>query len=408
MADCGIPIYLSAAWKGVPFFCDSSNDEFGRRGDVYEYPLSDDVGFKDLGRRARRFKVEGYLIGSDQVELTQAMASAAEDPEPGTLDHPVYGSQLVSCVTLTTSADYRRDKKRTKLSFEFVEASPSMSPFQVGTGTISTIFNLGSDAVAMSYQNAPWTANAYDSAFASDISTQLGSLIAPATDERSFDAIDYLNRGANSQYLFGVAPAAVNRVGTTATSSGTLRQTLLYPTYASVADPIDYGSATVRRIHTDALRRLRDFNAYVVNRSEQLASYTPSVRALVITSRLILIRDYAVAAAEKTYDTVRAALDDLDFIMAVYDEEETAAVAQCDDVLTAAIRTARAAAASTILARNIRRPGIAEFHVEGQWPSLVVSQKVYGTGRLCEQIENYNGLMNPFWMGRDVIAPAGE
>jgi prophage DNA circulation protein len=76
VTDCIAPVYLDASWKGVPFFVENSADEFGRRGDLYEYPLSDDIGYKDLGRKARRFKVEGYLIGTDQVGLTQEMASA--------------------------------------------------------------------------------------------------------------------------------------------------------------------------------------------------------------------------------------------------------------------------------------------------------------------------------------------
>src|SRR5262245_52975871 len=100
-ADCKVPTYQRATWKGVPFEVESSADEFGRRGDLYEYPLSEDTAFKDLGRKARRFRVEGYLIGAEQVSLTQRMQRAAESPEPGTLVHPMYGSQRVSCATLT-------------------------------------------------------------------------------------------------------------------------------------------------------------------------------------------------------------------------------------------------------------------------------------------------------------------
>src|SRR5262245_20532788 len=132
MVDCIEPFYLPASWKGVPFSVESSSDQFGRRGDSYEYPLSNDVGYKDLGRKARRFKVEGYLIGSDQVLKTNLMKFAAESSEPGLLVHPMYGPQIVACVTLTANADYKKDKKRTRLSFEFLEAPQSLAPFLAG------------------------------------------------------------------------------------------------------------------------------------------------------------------------------------------------------------------------------------------------------------------------------------
>src|SRR5215475_9877075 len=83
--DCDAPTYASAqgsylhaSYNGVEFFVETSSDEFGRRGDLYEYPLSDDTGYKDLGRKARRFKVEGYLIGADQVEKTRRIVDTVE------------------------------------------------------------------------------------------------------------------------------------------------------------------------------------------------------------------------------------------------------------------------------------------------------------------------------------------
>src|SRR5262245_23213606 len=79
-ASLVVPTYLPASWKGIPFVCTDTDDTFGRRGHLYEYPLSERVAWKDLGRKARRFKVNGYLIGGDQISQTNAMAAAAESP----------------------------------------------------------------------------------------------------------------------------------------------------------------------------------------------------------------------------------------------------------------------------------------------------------------------------------------
>jgi len=103
---------------------------------------------------------------------------------------------------------------------------------------------------------------------------------------------------------------------------------------------------------------------------------------------------------------VSEALIDLDFVMAVYDDEERMATERCYDVLVTAIRQARADAARLILQQNVRLPGIVTQPVQGFWPSLVVSHKLYADGRRYAQVENYNASQSPFYMGRDVVALA--
>jgi len=403
--DCLVPVFVEASWKGVPFHVEESSDDFGRRGDLYEYPLSEQTGYKDLGRKARRFNVEGYLIGGNQVALTVAMAAAAESPEPGMLMHPIYGPQLVACVKLTTKAEYRAKKRLTKLSFDFVEGTASMAPYMIGAA-VSALFASGSNAVAASKQQAVWVPTATTDVVARDISDALARQIAPAVDEDSYDAISRLERG-DPLTIFAAAeidPAAPRRVG--APRAAALPSTVMlprpYPTFADAVDPIDDGTATVRRIHEDALRRLREFNAYVVDRQEG----TPSVQSLVLSTRLAMIRDYALTAAQSTYQTVTAAVADLDFVMAVYDDEERAAADRCDDALVTAIRAARADAAGTILAQNVRLPGVTESSADGVWPSVVVAHKLYGDGKRYGDVESYNPRMPPFFIGREVVAPS--
>jgi prophage DNA circulation protein len=92
--------------------------------------------------------------------------------------------------------------------------------------------------------------------------------------------------------------------------------------------------------------------------------------------------------------------------MAVYDDEECIAINHCDDVLTAAVRDARAVAAQTILSQNIRLPGVSQSAVDGLWPSLVVAHKLYFDGARYAEVENYNPTMSPYFMGRAVVAPS--
>jgi len=397
-----VPTYQRASWKGVPFICEETSDEFGRRGHLYEYPLSDRIGYKDLGRKARRFSVTGYLIGGDQVAQTRAMASAAESPEPGILIHPAYGAQRCACVKLTTKLDYYGDKRRTKLDFDFVEASDSMAPFVLGNAT-ANMFAVGSaavDAAKLGFWNPNESASPPAYEVANQVSLALARLIEPADDEDTFDAISMLQRGsavANFPELPPILQPYIS-MGFAVFQPGEM-----YQEFAEVFEPIDHGTAVIRLNHADALERLREFNAMVVDAS---ISGNLSVETLVIASRLALARDYALVAIQTRYTTVSEALQSLDFVMAIYDEEEAAATRRCDDKLVVAIRAARAEASQAILSANIRLPGIVESNVNGVWPSLLAAHKIYADGTRYEEVERYNPTMPPFFIGREVTAPA--
>lgn len=413
------PQYMAASWKGVPFFCESSSDEFGRRGDLYEYPLSNRIAYKDMGKKAIRFKLEGYLIGAAQLQinLSREMAAKAQDPEPGYLQHPIHGRRRVACVTLTMSADFKKAKKVTKLTFEFVEAAASTAPYQASSGTADTVFNSGSNAVQASVLSATYGANDFSRLMNTGTTDKLASLINPPKGDEF--ALDAQNRLENKSIMLSpptqsvmalpptpvmmMAREALTRVPAYGPSSYT-SQAYTSMSFARLASRIDYGAATIRRLHTDALERLKEFNAYVVQQTER--DYTPSVQSLVMTTRLVIAREMAVVMMQRKYKTIKHALDDLDLICAIYDEEEEAATRRCDDVLVAAIRHARAVAIEVILLANIRLPGIVEAPTDGLWPSLVVAQKLYANGQRYEEIENYNPTMMPFWMGRHVVALA--
>jgi hypothetical protein len=385
--DCLIPQYLAASWKGVPFFVLTSSDDFGRRGDLYEYPLNENVGYVDLGRKARRFKIEGYLIGSDQIAQTRRMRDAAERAQPGVLVHPMYGPQNVACVTLSASADYRKDKKRTKLAFDFIEAvtipGQEFAPQVITPESVNRAGTAAWQAHGHRVKRTlgAWLPGARARRAAQWVHSDLAKKIRPARDEGSWDAVDSL--------------------------SPTIPLDAPLPDFDAVADPIEIGTMTVRRLWGSggiAQVRLRLFNGTVVRVEDEFGSGM-SIESLIVTSRLALIRDFAVAARMTKYPTKNAAFADLDFIMAVYDDEERAAAAHSWDDVVVAIRAARAASAQAMLVANATLPGIFTTNVNGVWPSLVVAHKLYANGTRHETVEQYNPQMPPFFIGRDAVAP---
>lgn len=93
---------IGATFRGVPFFVPTSERAGGRRLVVHEFPLRDDPHVEDLGRRARVYVVEGYVLGADYVRHRDALISALEDiADPGELVHPYYGVRRAICAEMS-------------------------------------------------------------------------------------------------------------------------------------------------------------------------------------------------------------------------------------------------------------------------------------------------------------------
>lgn len=118
---------IGASFRGVPFFVESSERSGGRRVVVHEFPLRDDPFVEDLGRRARKFRIDGYVLGADYVAQRDRLLAAIEDEEgPGQLIHPYHG--LRSAIGETVSVrETRADGGMAIISVEFCEA-PAQAP----------------------------------------------------------------------------------------------------------------------------------------------------------------------------------------------------------------------------------------------------------------------------------------
>lgn len=96
----------NAAFRGVTFDVQSTQENITRDRAVYEYPHVDGADVKDLGRKPRQFRLSAFIWG-DRYEYTlQRLITALDTPGPGELIHPIYGS--VPAV-IVTGYDVRHD-----------------------------------------------------------------------------------------------------------------------------------------------------------------------------------------------------------------------------------------------------------------------------------------------------------
>lgn len=116
-----------ASFRGVPFGVISGSLTAGRRLARHEYPQRDLPYVEDMGRRAREYKVEAFIIGPDYMSGRDELLAAIEEEGPGQLVHRYYGTQIVSVAEceLTESTDFGG---MAKFTLQFVEAGEQAEP----------------------------------------------------------------------------------------------------------------------------------------------------------------------------------------------------------------------------------------------------------------------------------------
>ena len=117
------------SFRGVPFETFVSQAKIGRRTVTHEFPSQDDPFGEDLGRRARRFRFDAFIIGPDYMVARDQMITAIEQEGLGPLIHPYWGGpfqvQLDGEVDITEST---REGGMAKFAFNFVQIGIAKAP----------------------------------------------------------------------------------------------------------------------------------------------------------------------------------------------------------------------------------------------------------------------------------------
>lgn len=181
---------VGASFRGVTFFVDSSERAGGRRTVVHEFPLRDDPFVEDLGRRARTFRIDGYVLGDDYLAQRDALLAKLEDTEgPGELVHPYHGVRRAICNTVTVR-ESKSDGGMAVFSLEFAE-TPTQAPVptevvdapeQVASSADSAIAaNKAEFVEKYDYANLPSFALESASTALTAASKALGDFLSPIT-----------------------------------------------------------------------------------------------------------------------------------------------------------------------------------------------------------------------------------
>lgn len=86
-----------ASFGGAGFRVEADSQNGGRRNATHEFPHRDEPWTEDMGRRARRWSIAGYLIGPNYLKPRDALVAVLESEGPHTLVHPLLGTVQANC-----------------------------------------------------------------------------------------------------------------------------------------------------------------------------------------------------------------------------------------------------------------------------------------------------------------------
>jgi prophage DNA circulation protein len=153
---------VPASFRGAVFHVETGSHATGRRVALHEYPKRDTPYAEDMGRRAKRFRIEGYVIGPNYKTGRDALMQACEQEGGGALIHPTMGTLQVICEAINTT-ETREWGGYCIFDLSFVEVG---SPGNAGTN-IDTAAQSGSAADS----NSTTAASSADTGLGADTAT---------------------------------------------------------------------------------------------------------------------------------------------------------------------------------------------------------------------------------------------
>lgn len=381
-------LFSPASFRGAPFFVERHELSGGRRGQLHEYPGRDEPYWEDLGRKARSFRVEAYVIGADYDIDRNALLKAVEEPGAGTLVHPWLGQHLVAVQSYQLSET--KDRGRTaQISIDFVQAGENRYP------EVSTI---GRDRIADASAAVRAAALArFAQSFRVDAKPQYIVDEAVAVARRLSDALASTARQVGGGQG-GLPPLLSEVVGINAQLDSLVR------------DSAGFGSRTGGLY--DTLRLLVPRSLLGVRSLLGLADAGASLTSVPLTTASRLrqadnqasladlnqrraLADAVEVAAETEFASVEEAADLRDDLGARIDTAATSAGEARQHDAYLALADMRGEFVRDIESRAVGLPRIRRFAPAATMPAFVIATGLYGDAGRADEIVARNRVRHP-------------
>lgn len=392
-----IDSYRPASFRGVPFFVESHDSEHGRRQVIHEFAQRDTPYTEDLGRSARTYSIEAYLVGDDYPAQRDRLIAAAEAGGVGELVHPYYGNLQVKCgsIKVRESSDELR-MCRVQLSFaesgQLEYPAAAEDPVRAVAGAANGMLSAAAKGFA-----GRFTVAGVSSFVASAGALQVGGL-SSILQSLPINAAQTQLQGVAEffQRARSLADTAVSLLSVPATLAGevtglissvrdvfgvrgwdaltTIRDAFTAP----YTGPLDTPNRRQLQVNTDSLSALvRQAAVGELARFAVLQTQPAELVSDLVES--FRTRDEAVAARDVLTAAIDAEMED-----PVTGEDEFVALT---DLLAAVVRN--------VPGPDLQLPRLATVTPPATLPSLVLAYRLYGDAGRDTEIADLNRIRHP-------------
>lgn len=382
------------SFRGAPFLIEHHSLEVGRRIALHQYPLRDTPWAEDLGRRARQFRVECFVLGPDYMAARDALIAALEAPGSGTLVHPYFGTRQVVVAEAASVSESTTEGGVCRFTIPFAEAGAKKEP----TATTDTAAALGASGAGA----GAVLANSFSLLFSA---ANLPGWVSAAAQAEQTTLLDTLR--ALARKITTIPSQLLGFLHQASDLSGALSQLITAP--ADLANSI---IALVSGLQHIAMQPLDALDVYgnLLDWVPDVAPTTGTTPARLQqmanrTALIALVRGAAVAGAAaavaaipaqssatvRGFDTRAAALAARDLITAAIDAQQLTAA---PDVY-AALSDLRVALVRDITERAAALPRLVSYTSAAVVPATVLAWRLYASPARASDIAARNGLIYP-------------
>lgn len=389
------------SFRGAPFLVESSDDVLGRRVELHEFPLRDEPYAEDLGRLARGWTLDLYVLGPNYMEARDKLREALEAEGPGQLVHPWLGTVSAQVRGEVRMRQSWREGGMARFSVTFCEPGAPARP-DTQPDTAARVSSAASGASVSSR-------DAFGSAWKSSGPERVrNAQLARVTG--------FMNKLSSTISGAATNPAGVGRyVSEAQTVSGSLS--------GLIGSPMALARSTwnlLSLVRMAALSPLSALNMYLSLASFGLDWFTggglgalsainsgvsPYSLGMTPTAAQImgndaafgaLVRQAAVTGAavttsEMTWESADAALADRDAVAEALDAEAMSA----PDPVYRSLTALRAAVVTDVTTRGAQLPALSTVTLQQSMPALAAAHRIHGDATLADELVARNRVRHP-------------
>jgi len=372
------------SFRGVPFFTTAAGGVFGRRNVVHEYPLRDLPYAEDLGRKARQFDIDAFVLGQDYMTARDRLIEALEKAGAGELVHPYRGRLRVVVVDASVS-ETTDEGGVARFRITFVESGEKLEP-GAAANTVDAVES-AADKAATASKNG--FARVFAAAGFLDFVGD-GAIIqinGALTAIRSASNLTLLSGTALPGFLAGLAGLSSNLTALIRSP-----ELLASSLYAQVGGLFDVSST-----YTGALTSLRSLFGFGGSEQAVLMT-TPNRRQQAVNQAAVIALVRQTAAIESTRALANITPASYEEAIVLRDEVanqlETLAET-ADDEVYVALTDLRIAVIKDVAIRAADLSRLVRHPMQNTLPALVVSYRIYGSTGQAGDIVARNHVRHP-------------